>query len=393
MTQLNINLNMEDLTAQIQECNLNALTKSYTIALLNAYMEAERDKHVQAERSEQNDTRQDYRNGYYDREYMLPVGRIKLRVPRTRSGEFSTEVFEKYQRMDQALILTMIESVINGVSTRKVKKLVNALCGEEVSKSFVSNIMKRLDPEIKQFRERPLNLKNYRYVYVDAMYIDVRENHRIVSKAVYIAQGVNDDDYREIIGFMVSGQESEVSWAKFFKDLRARGLGTPEIVISDAHEGLKKAIKGEFLGASWQRCTVHFLKNIIDVMPKDSSAERHALKLIFKATNPLNAKKYKAEFEALVSGNPKFDKAVLKLDAGFDDAMQYLVVPELHQKHIRTTNSLERVNEEVRRRENVIRIFPNVASAVRLVGAVLMDEHENMLARRNRFLSEPPKKQ
>jgi len=177
---------------------------------------------------------------------MLPVGRIKLRVPRTRSGEFSTEVFEKYQRMDQALILTMIESVINGVSTRKVKKLVNALCGEEVSKSFVSNIMKRLDPEIKQFRERPLNLKNYRYVYVDAMYIDVRENHRIVSKAVYIAQGVNDDDYREIIGFMVSGQESEVSWTKFFKDLRARGLGTPEIVISDAHEGLKKAIKGEF---------------------------------------------------------------------------------------------------------------------------------------------------
>lgn len=129
MTQLNINLNMEDLTAQIQDCNLNALTKSYTIALLNAYMEAERDRHVQVERSEQNEARQDYRNGYYERDYMLPMGRIKLRVPRTRSGEFSTEVFEKYQRMDQALILTLVESVINGVSTRKVKKLVNALCG------------------------------------------------------------------------------------------------------------------------------------------------------------------------------------------------------------------------------------------------------------------------
>lgn len=392
MTQLNINLNMEDLTAQIQDCNLNALTKSYTIALLNAYMEAERDKHVQAERSEQNDTRQDYRNGYYEREYMLPMGRIKLRVPRTRSGEFSTEVFEKYQRMDQALILTLIESVINGVSTRKVKKLVNALCGEDVSKSFVSNVMKRLDPEIEQFRGRPLHLKNYRYVYVDAMHIKVRENHSIVSKAVYIAQGVNDDDYREIIGFMVSGAESEDSWTQFFQDLRARGLGQPKIIISDAHSGLKKAIKQEFLGSAWQRCTVHFIKNIIDVMPKDSSAERHALKLVFKATNPMNAKKYKADFEALVSDNPKFDTAVLKLDEGFDDAMQYLVVPELHQKHIRTTNSLERVNEEVRRREHVIRIFPNVASAVRLIGAVLMDEHENMLARRSRFLSEPPKK-
>lgn len=393
MTQLNINLNMEDLTAQLQESNLNALTKSYTIAILNAYMEAERDQHVQAERSEQNETRQDYRNGYYERDYMLSVGRIKLRVPRTRSGEFSTEVFEKYKRMDQSLILTIMESVINGVSTRKVKKLVNALCGEEVSKSFVSNIMKRLDPEIKEFRERPLNLSTYRYVYVDAMYIKVRENHRVVSKGVYIAQGVNDDDYREIIGFMVSGEESEVSWAQFFGDLRARGLGQPEIIISDAHSGLKKAIKKKFLGSSWQRCTVHFLKNIIDVMPKNSSDERNALKLIFKATNPVNAQKYKADFEALVSGNLKFDKAVLKLDEGFDDAMQYLVVPELHQKHIRTTNSLERVNEEVRRRENVIRIFPNVESAVRLVGAVLMDEHENMLARRSRFLSEPPKKQ
>src|SRR5699024_7877533 len=194
-------------------------------------------------------------------------------------------------------------------------------------------------------------------------------------------------------GLMVPGQESQVSWTKFFKDLRSRGLGTPEIVISDAHEGLKKAIQGEFVGPSWQRCAVHFLKNIIDVMRKDASAERHALALIFKATNTLNAKKCKVDIEDVVSGNPKIAKAVLKLDAGFDDAMQYLVVPELHQKHIRTTNSLERVNEEVRRRENVIRIFPNMESAVRLIGAVLMDEHENMLGKRNRFLSQPPKKQ
>lgn len=252
--------------------------------------------------------------------------------------------------------------------------------------------MKRIDPEVNMFRERPLHLKNFRYVYVDAMYIDVRENHRIVSKAVYIAQGVNDDDYREIIGFMVSGNESEDSWTEFFKHLRARGLGQPEIIISDAHSGLKKAIKHEFIGTSWQRCTVHFIKNIIDVMPKHSDDERTALKLIFKAMNPMNAQKYKADFEALVEGNPKFDNALNKLDEGFDDAMQYLLVPELHQKHIRTTNSLERVNQEVRRREQVIRIFPNMNSAYRLIGAVLMDEHENMLTRRNQFLSEPPKK-
>ena len=392
MTQLHITLDMEELTAQILRSDLNSLAKSYTVMVLNAYMEAERDEFVKAQQNKQCEERVDYRNGYYDRDYMLSIGKVKLSVPRTRSGEFSTTLFEKYQRMDQAMILAMMETVINGVSTRKVNKVVEALCGENVSKSFVSSVMKRLDPEIKAFRERPLNLKNFRYVYVDAMYIKVRENHRIVSKGVYIAQGINDDDNREVLGFMVSGEESESSWRQFFQDLRARGLGTPKIIISDAHEGLKKAIKTEFIGASWQRCTVHLMKNIIDVMPKDSKRERHALKIIFRATDPVSARKYKADFEELVGDNPKYEKALLRLDNGFDDAMQYLVAPEIHHKHLRTTNSLERVNQEIRRRERVIRIFPDSESAVRLVGSVLIDEHEKMMASRSRFLSDTSEK-
>ncbi|MFP3359149.1 transposase, partial [Planococcus sp. SIMBA_143] len=171
---------------------LNAATKGLAVAIFNAYTEAERDAHVQAKTRERSEERQDMRNGYYERDYTLPVGRLRLRVPRTRSGAFSTGLFEKYQRMDQSLVLSLVDSVVSGVSTRKVTKIVEALCGKSVSKSFISDIMKRLDPEIEAFRTRPLNLKQYRYLYVDAMYIKVRENHRVVSKAVYIAQGINE---------------------------------------------------------------------------------------------------------------------------------------------------------------------------------------------------------
>lgn len=188
MTQLNFSLDMDKLTEEILGSNLNSVTKGLAVVVFNAYMESERDEFVQANNRERSEDRQDMRNGYYTRDYKLPIGNITLRVPRTRSGEFSTELFERYQRMDQSLVLTMMEAIISGVSTRKVTKIVEALCGETVSKSFVTDIMKRLDPEIKTFRTRPLNEKKYDYLYVDAMYIKVRENGRVVSKAVYIAQ-------------------------------------------------------------------------------------------------------------------------------------------------------------------------------------------------------------
>ena len=379
MTQLNFNLDMEKLTEQILESDLSAAAKGITVAVFNAYMEAERDEFVQAKNRERSEASHDMRNGYYERDYQLPIGSITLKVPRTRSGEFSTELFERYQRMDQSLVLSMMEAVISGVSTRKVTKIVNALCGETVSSSFVSNVMARLDPEVKAFRTRTLTKKQYDYLHVDAMYIKARENHRVVSKAVYVAQGVTSEDYREIVGFMVSGNESYDSWRMFFQDLRYRGLTDPRLVISDAHEGLKKAVREEFKGTTWQRCTVHFIKNIIDTMPKRCDKEtKDKLKRIFKAESMMLAEQYKNDFYEHVENDPKYATALDRLDAGFTDATQFLNESRKYHISIRTTNSLERVNKEIRRREKVINIFPNEASAVRLLGSVLMDIHENL---------------
>ncbi|WP_275431563.1 IS256 family transposase [Salinicoccus roseus] len=389
MTQLKFNLDMDELTEQILSSNLNAATKGLAVAIFNAYMEAERDAHVQAKTRERSEERQDMRNGYYERDYTLPVGRLRLRVPRTRSGAFSTGLFEKYQRMDQSLVLSLVESVVSGVSTRKVTKIVEALCGESVSKSFISDIMKRLDPEIEAFRTRPLHLKQYRYLYVDAMYIKVRENHRVVSKAVYIAQGINEGNFREVLGFMVSEEESEQAWTAFFQDLRHRGLTLPKLIISDAHAGLKAAIRKEFVGSAWQRCTFHFTTNITHAMPrKDSTEQRRLLKRIFNAETPQHAKSCKAEFEAFVADDPKYEKALDILDAGFEDDIQFMMEPQAHHVSLKTSNSLERINREIRRREKVIGIFPNIDSALRLIGSILLDCHEIMTATNRKFLKD-----
>ncbi|MFO8070091.1 MAG: IS256 family transposase [Alkalibacterium sp.] len=389
MTQFNLNINFEELTEGILKSDMNSKLKSLAVLVMNAYMETERDEYINAKKYERSLSREDYRNGYYSRHYTVSVGSLELNVPRTRSGEFSTELFERYQRMDQVLVLSMIEAVINGVSTRKVTKIVEKLCGEKVSKSFVSSIMKRIDPEIDAFNNRSLTPHTYRYVYVDALYIKVRENHRIVSKAVYIAIGINEKNRKEIIGFKVADAESTESWTAFFQDMRARGLKTPKMIISDAHEGLKSSIKKEFVGSAWQRCTVHFLRNILEVFPKKDTAEaRRLLKNIFRSSTFQEAKECKEAFETFVEDDPKYEKALEKLDNGFMDSIQYLNEPEAYHVSLRTTNTLERLNREVRRREKVISIFPNVASAVRLIGAVLLDVHEKWLDSHAPFLRE-----
>lgn len=389
MTQLNFNINMEELTEAVLKSDLNSTMKSLAVLIFNAYMEAERDGYIKAGQYERKDTRQDYRNGYYERDYTLSIGKITLRVPRTRSGEFSTELFQRYQRMDQAFVLSMIEAVVNGVSTKKVTKIVNQLCGESVSSSFVSDMMKKLDPKIKAFQDRSLTHHTYRYVYVDAMYIKVREHHRIVSKAVYIAQGVTEFNKREVIGFTVSVEESKEAWTTFFQGLRSRGLTQPKLIISDAHSGLKAAIKELFVGTSWQRCTVHFLRNIIGTMPKKNSVDqRKMVKEIFRATTLQEAKEKREKFEESVKDDSRYKKALTTIDNGFMDALQYLNEPEGYHFSLRTTNSLERLNREIRRREKVVSIFPNVESSIRLIGAVLMDINEEWQASNIPFLKE-----
>lgn len=390
MTQVNFNINMEELTAAVLNSDLDTTMKSLAIIIFNAYMEAERDEFIRADNYERSDERADYRNGYYERDYILSVGSINLRVPRTRSGELSTKLFEKYKRMDQSFILAMVESVINGVSTRNVTKIVETLCGESVSSSFVSDAMKRIDPEIKTFQNRSLAQTNFRYVYVDAMYIKVREDHRVKSKAVYIALGVNDDNKREIIGFNVSEEESYESWMNFFQDLRKRGLRQPKMIISDAHSGLKKAIRELFVGTAWQRCAFHFLRNITDKMPKKNSGQaRKLVKRALYAFSEHEARSYKAQLETEYGEDSKYEAALKTLDEGFDDATQYLSEPDSYHISLRTTNCVERLNQEVRRREKTIRIFPNIDSAVRLIGAVLLDHHENWQETKQTFLKEP----
>ncbi|MYL59839.1 IS256 family transposase [Virgibacillus halodenitrificans] len=377
MTQLHFNLDMDFLKDSILNSNLDHVVKSTVVLVLNEYMKKERDEYLNTDAYERTDERFDYRNGYYDREYMLSIGKVNLRVPRTRSGEFSPTVFEKYRRCDQAFALSMLEMVINGVSTRKVKNVVEQLCGEYVSKSFVSSLTEKLDPIVNEWANRPLNTEYYRYVYVDAMYIKVREHHKVVSKAVYIATGLNEGNRRDIIGLKVSHEESYEAWHEFLNELITRGLQSPQLVISDAHSGLKKAIQKVFIGTSWQRCTVHFKKNLIEKLPRKGMNDvKEELKRIFDAETPQDARKRKEEFVSNHQDNSKLEKAINNLEEGFDDAIQYLNEPLNYHRFIRSTNSLERLNQEVRRRERVIRIFPNTQSAFRLIGAVLMDYEE-----------------
>lgn len=387
MTQVQFNLNVDVLKEAIVNSNLDMVIKSAVVLVLNEFMEKERDDYLKAAPYERAVERRDYRNGYYERELLMSIGNITLKVPRTRNGEFSTTVFEKYSRCDQALVLSMVEMVVNGVSTRKVTNIVEQLCGKNVSKSFVSSLTHKLDPLVNEWAGRPLNTTYYPYVFADAMYIKVREHNRVVSKAVYIATAIAENNTRQILGLSVDHAESYESWSRFFQQLKLRGLQSPKLMISDAHQGLQKAIQREFIGTAWQRCNVHFKRNILGKLPKKDTAEiRMMIKRIFEAVTIEDIRQFKDELMNRFSNEARFENALAILDEGFEDTIQYMNFPEHIRIHIRSTNSLERLNQEVRRRERVIRIFPNSQSAYRLVGAVLMHYHESDYLKRKSLM-------
>ncbi|WP_301107587.1 IS256 family transposase [Sporosarcina sp.] len=386
MTQLNFNLNMDTLKDSLMKSNLDDVMKSAMVLVLNEFMEKERDDYLQVQSHERSIERTDYRNGYYERDLMISIGKIRLRVPRTRFGDFSPSIFEKYARCDQAMVLSMLEMFVNGVSTRKVSAIVQTLCGEDVSKSFVSSLTSKLDPLVNEWVNRPLNTFVFEYLFVDAMYIKVREYNKVVSKAVYIATALDDQGYRYVIGLHIDHVESFESWSKFFQLLKSRGLSSPKLTISDAHKGLVKAIEREFIGTSWQRCNVHFKRNIVTTFPKkDSTEARKLLKRIFDADTPEEARTLKQELFDSFSEDPKYQKGLKILDEGFEDSLQFMNFPSKVRVHIRSTNSLERLNQEVRRRERVIRIFPNHQSAFRLIGAVLMEYDKQLRTKNKRY--------
>lgn|SRR5690625_38075 len=387
MTQLQFTLNFEEIKESLMESSLDEVLKSTLVIILNEYMKKERDDYLDLEPYERSSVRKDYRNGFYDRELMMSIGNVELRVPRTRSGDFNTSLFEKYQRKEKSLILAMLEMVINGVSTRKVKKVVEKLCGETVSKSMVSSLTESLQEEIEAWSNRKLDDLEYcPYVFFDAMYTKVRDENRVVSHAIYIAKGITETGKRMILGMKIDKDESYDTWRNFINDLQHRGLRTPRLAISDAHKGIKKAIETEFHSAIWQRCSVHFKRNVIEKMPKKNSTEiKHDFKKIYNEIHPNEARRLKNEFIKKYEDDPKMAKAIATLEDGFEDSIQYMNEPKKRQRFIRSTNSLERINQEIRAREKIIKIFPNKNSAFRMAGAILMDYEEKQVGKRDLF--------
>lgn len=375
MAQYKINVDSELLHQLFLGNSQDAGVAKLLESVLNQVLQAQVTEQVEAERYERTETRQGYRNGTYPHQLTTRVGTIPLRVPRIRGGKFSTELFARYQRSEQALVLALMEMVVNGVSTRKVTQITEELCGTEFSKSTVSDLCKRLDPIVKAWNGRPLSENRFPFVLVDAMYLKVREDGRVRSRGVMIATGVNTDGYREVLGLMLGDTESEASWSEFFGWLKSRGLRGVDLIVSDDHGGLVRAIRQHFQGVTWQRCQTHFIRNILDATPKALKDDVYTrVRAILDAPDNETARLLLSQ--TIETYEDKAPKAMRILETGFDDATAVLVLPEKYRKRLRTTNSVERLNEEVRRRERVIRIFPNRESVIRLLGALLMEIDE-----------------
>lgn len=349
--------------------------------VLNQILEAQVSESLGADKHQRSEERVGYRNGYRPRQLYTRVGPITLQVPQTRDGSFSTDIFKRYQRSEQAFVLALMEMVVNGVSTRKVSNITEELCGVSFSKSTVSQLCVGLDGRVRAFNERRFDGDSYPFIMVDAMFIKCRDGDRVVSRAALTISGIRNDGYREILGLRIGDTESYATWDEAFKWLKSRGLNGVMYVVSDQHAGLVEAARKHFQGATWQRCQVHLMRNILgftSVRHRKDVAER--AKLVFQAPDMEEARRRRDEFIEVFE--KKAPKAVACLEEAFDDAMAVMALPEKYRKRLRTTNMQERLNEEVRRRERVIRIFPNDDSAWRLIGALLAEQNEQWQTRR-----------
>ena len=328
------------------------------------------------------------RNGSRERVLTTTAGDLDLRIPKLRTGSFFPSLLERRRRVDQALFAVVMEAYLHGVSTRKVDDLVKALGADTgISKSEVSRICAGLDQEVAAFRDRSLAEAAFPYVFLDATYCKARVRHRVVSQAVVIATGVRADGHREVLGFDVGDSENGAFWTSFLRSLKARGLGGVQLVISDAHEGLKIAIASVLLGASWQRCRVHFTRNVLDAVAK-SNAEMvaAAIRTIFAQPDAAHVgEQFEVIATMLTRSHPKV--AAMLSDAR-EDLLAFTGFPASHWKKIWSTNPLERLNKEIKRRTDVVGVFPNPAALLRLAGAVLVEAHDEWAATDRRYLSE-----
>ena len=344
---------------------------------IQQYLEAEMDEVLGAGKWERSEDRRGHRSGYYTRSLVTRVGKIELRVPQDRLGRFSTEVFERYQRSEKALFLSLAEMYVQGVSTRKVKKITEQLCGQSFSASTVSRLNKQLDKSLKRFSERALE-EDYPYLVLDAKYEKVRENGVVRSRAILVAIGINWDGRRCVLGVELANRESASSWKDFLLRLKQRGLRGVEFVVSDDHAGLKKAIMEVLPESSWQRCYVHFLRNALDHLPRKADDDcLKELRWMYDRRCLEEARKDLAAW--LKKWQTTYPKLCDWVEESIEETFTFYKLPIQHHKHMKSTNMLERQNEEIKRRTYVIRIFPNADSCLRLVRALAVELHENWI--------------
>lgn len=370
---------LEALVAQDRDL-LKALVKE----ALEQVLQAEMTEFLGAGPGERAEGRSGYRAGYYGRGLITRVGKIELRVPRDRNGAFSTALFERFQRSEKALVSALAEMYIQGVSTRKVKAITEELCGHSFSASAISAINKGLDETLTKFARRKLT-EDYPYLILDARYEKVREDGVIQSQAVLVAIGINWEGKRQILGVELANRESQTSWREFLLALRQRGLAGVEFVVSDDHAGLKKAIAEIVPEAAWQRCYVHFLRNALDYLPRKADDDcLQELRWLYERRNLAEAQRDLAAW--LGRWQKKYPKLTDWVEEHIGSTLTFYRLPRLHHRHLKSTNMLERLNEELRRRTRVVRIFPNAASCLRLTRALCAETHEAWLED-NRYIN------
>ena len=356
--------------------------------VLQALIEAEVTAVIGAAPHERTSDRQNWRNGHRPRLLSTKAGDIELSIPKLRSGSFFPQILERRRRIDRALFAVVIEAYVHGVSTRKVDDLVQALgVGSGISKSEVSRICAELDGEMEGFRTRRLDHVPFPYLFCDATYVKGRVTGRVVSRAVVVVTGVTAEGNREVLGCDVGDSEDGTFWTAFLRSLRQRGLRGVRLVVSDHHLGLKEAIEKVFVGASWQRCRVHFLRNALAGVPKQKAQMvAAAIKTIF--AQPDRAHVHRQLDEVAATLRSTFPDTARLLEEAREDLCAFATFPIAHWTKIWSTNPLERVNAEIKRRTNVVGIFPNDASVLRLVTAVLVEQHDEWEVAERRYLSE-----
>jgi len=360
------------------------LLKDLMREALQTVLEGEMTEFLGAAPGERTDSRNGYRSGYYSRNLVTRIGKLELSVPRDRNGEFSTALFERYQRSEKALVAALAEMYVQGVSTRKVKAITEELCGHSFSATTISQINKGLDESLARFANRPLD-EAYPYLILDARYEKVREDAVIQSQAVLVAIGINWEGQRQVLAVDTANRESKSAWKDFLLRLKERGLCGVEFVVSDDHAGLKRAIGEVLPEAAWQRCYVHFLRNALDYLPRKADDDcLQELRWLYDRRDSQEANRDLAAWIGKWAG--KYPKLVDWVEANIGETLTFYRLPRQHHKHMKSTNMLERLNEEIKRRTRVVRIFPNTESCLRLVRALCVETHEAWLED-NRYLN------